>query len=279
MNPGELFGIGSQFAGSLISGNRSSRIAADNRQAAERHAQSQEALQREFAQHGVRWKVEDAKAAGLHPLFALGGATTSYSPTSYVGDGGRDSGGLGEAISGMGQNVSRAVQAQETAPQREQRVMGLQLQASQIRENDARALYYQNEAARSSQSGGGTTAFPVADLYAGLRGNQIVSKPDEVKTTRSDDPSMTAGTHAAMQEYVMTPSGLKMRLPQSDEGPGEAMENVPWYLWPAMIQHNRSYYGGDWGTRFLKEFVLGKPPVYRQHPSPNRQRVTGRIIR
>ncbi len=29
-----------------------------------------------FAQNSVRWRVEDAKAAGIHPLFALGGAGT-----------------------------------------------------------------------------------------------------------------------------------------------------------------------------------------------------------
>ena len=29
-------------------------------------------MQKEFAQKGIRWKVEDAKQAGIHPLYALG---------------------------------------------------------------------------------------------------------------------------------------------------------------------------------------------------------------
>lgn len=37
----------------------------------------------EFAQHGVQWKAEDARAAGLSPLAAMGGSG-AYSPTSYV---------------------------------------------------------------------------------------------------------------------------------------------------------------------------------------------------
>lgn len=38
-------------------------------------------LQREFAQHGIRWRVEDARAAGLHPLAALGMQPASASPS------------------------------------------------------------------------------------------------------------------------------------------------------------------------------------------------------
>lgn len=37
-------------------------------------------LAREMAQYGIRWKVADAKAAGIHPLFALG-SSGSISPT------------------------------------------------------------------------------------------------------------------------------------------------------------------------------------------------------
>ena len=36
-----------------------------------------EALQREFAQNGIRWRAADARAAGLHPLAALGSSGAS----------------------------------------------------------------------------------------------------------------------------------------------------------------------------------------------------------
>lgn len=71
-----------------------------------------EALQREFAQYGIRWKVEDAKAAGLHPLAALGANTMSFTP-SQVGDT-----ALPTSISNMGQNISRAINATRTSDER-----------------------------------------------------------------------------------------------------------------------------------------------------------------
>lgn len=47
------------------------------------------ANQREFAKHGIRWRVEDAIAAGIHPLAALGVNTASGSPVSIGGFAGR----------------------------------------------------------------------------------------------------------------------------------------------------------------------------------------------
>lgn len=68
-------------------------------------------MQREFAQKGIRWKVEDARAAGLHPLAALGAQTSSFQPT-FVG------GGLGEGLAAAGQDISRAMDATRTADER-----------------------------------------------------------------------------------------------------------------------------------------------------------------
>jgi hypothetical protein len=39
-------------------------------------------MQREFAQKGIRWKVSDAKKAGIHPLYALGAST--HMPTASI---------------------------------------------------------------------------------------------------------------------------------------------------------------------------------------------------
>jgi len=46
------------------------------------NANKQIALQKQFAQNGIQWKVADAKAAGIHPLAALGAQTHSYSPVA-----------------------------------------------------------------------------------------------------------------------------------------------------------------------------------------------------
>lgn len=68
-------------------------------------------MQREFAQKGIQWKVADAKAAGLHPLAALGAQGTSFAPMA-VGD------TLGPAVAAAGQDISRAMAANATAAER-----------------------------------------------------------------------------------------------------------------------------------------------------------------
>lgn len=88
------------------------------------------ALQKEFAQHGVRWKVEDAKAAGLHPLYAMGGQTHSFAPVS-VGTVSPSS-DFGRSLADAGQDIGRAVNATRTSGEREvafnDAVQGLQLE-------------------------------------------------------------------------------------------------------------------------------------------------------
>lgn len=69
-----------------------------------KQADEQAQLQREFAQNGIRWKVEDAKQAGIHPLYALGAQTTAYSPISV---------GSPDFATG-GQNLGSAIQAMTT---------------------------------------------------------------------------------------------------------------------------------------------------------------------
>lgn len=76
-----------QLIGAAISAAAAAKAASDARRqrlAAQESATQQSdqnvQLQREFAQHGIQWRVADAKAAGLHPVFALSGGGASYTP-------------------------------------------------------------------------------------------------------------------------------------------------------------------------------------------------------
>jgi hypothetical protein len=40
------------------------------------------AAQKEFAQSGIQWRAADAKAAGIHPIFAMGANVPTYTPSS-----------------------------------------------------------------------------------------------------------------------------------------------------------------------------------------------------
>lgn len=86
---GEALGAIGGLIGSIFGSSKADKAAEENIK-----------LQREFAQQGIRWKVEDAKAAGIHPLFALGAQTTAFQPVSV---GGADWGTTGQNIgSAMG---------------------------------------------------------------------------------------------------------------------------------------------------------------------------------
>lgn len=67
--------------------------------------------QREFAKEGVRWRVEDARKAGIHPAVALGASVPSYSPVGLGGS-------IAEGLSGSSQDISRAIEATRTLPER-----------------------------------------------------------------------------------------------------------------------------------------------------------------
>lgn len=108
-----LFGsIGSAIGGiasgigSIIGANQSGANAAAINEANYEH-------QKEFAKNGIRWKVADAKAAGLHPLAALGAQTSSYTPSAVVGDSPDFS-----FLRDLGQDVGRAIDAKSTAAER-----------------------------------------------------------------------------------------------------------------------------------------------------------------
>lgn len=108
---GPLIGAGASIAGGLI--NRSSAQATN--QMSIHQAELNRAAQEEFAKKGIRWRVADARAAGIHPLYALGAQTTSFSPVS-VGLTADTS--FGSGVASAGQDISRAINATRTAPER-----------------------------------------------------------------------------------------------------------------------------------------------------------------
>lgn len=103
---------------------------------AEKAAEKQAQLQREFAKNGIRWKVEDAKAAGIHPLYALGASGASYAPVSVGGpDWGSMGANIGRAMDVGRSNSERSSAFETTVQNLTLQKMGLEndLLASQIR--------------------------------------------------------------------------------------------------------------------------------------------------
>lgn len=101
------------------------------------------AYQREFAQHGIRWRAEDAKAAGLHPLYAMGGSGAAFTPSSQA---------IFSASEGasMGQNIGRAIgAANDEARSREAQ---LALIEAQRKKTDMETLVLASDIKRQEQA-------------------------------------------------------------------------------------------------------------------------------
>lgn len=115
----------------------------------QQRAQDQEyARQKEFAQMGIRWKVEDAKAAGLHPLYALGAMPSNYSPAMIQSP---PSSGIAESMHEAGQAISRSMMATQTNQEKQMQQMALEAHIANMAESDMRRQVLESERDRNYQ--------------------------------------------------------------------------------------------------------------------------------
>ena len=121
-----------QILGSVASAGLGFLGAKRSEKHAQRMFQQNAALQREFAQSGIQWRVADAKKAGIHPLVAMGAQTHSAAPVALGAD--------HSGITNAGQDISRAIQTATNTPSKKR-----QLYASKIMELDLRNRELQND--------------------------------------------------------------------------------------------------------------------------------------
>lgn len=123
-----LIAGGAALLGGWMS-SKSSKKQADNANRLQLdNALRQEKLQKEFAQSGIQWRVEDAKKAGVHPLYALGAQTMSYSPTlvnPQVGD----TSGIAAGFAQAGQEFGGAIQRSQDPARK---IAAMQVTAQQL---------------------------------------------------------------------------------------------------------------------------------------------------
>lgn len=129
-----LIGAVTSVAG-INAGKRADKTA---RTQAERDRQ----LQLEMAKNQIQWRVADAKAAGLHPLYALGATPMSYSPVSVSG------GNEAAAWANNGQDLSRALTAM-MGP-RERRAELLRAEAERAIQREREGVRFQLEVERGN---------------------------------------------------------------------------------------------------------------------------------
>lgn len=207
-------------AGSLLGGLIGKGSSDDAREAAEAHSARQEALQREFAQNSIRWRVEDAKRAGIHPLAALGGAGASYSPSTFM-SGGDNS--MATAVARSSQDIGRAVDATRTRGERvdayTSSLRQLQLDSGRV-DLEIKKADLASRLSRLSQSS--SPGLPGSDMFVPGQGDSGLVRMIRQDVTRSGrlgtEPRGIPGVG-----YVVMPDGT--RMPVKSKGATEQLED------------------------------------------------------
>lgn len=204
---GSILGAGISAVSSLFGGKSASDAQA------KANAQNIK-MQKAFAQKGIQWKVNDAKKAGIHPLYALGANTVSFSPSS-VG-----STALGEGIANAGQNIGRAVASGLTNDEKMSGIMAkLSIQRAEL-ENQKLA----SEIALIRQPGTPPSPIvegPVIDGQGNAIGNVDVGPVETV--SRGDTRLHSEAGHRPDVSFLKTGDGGYAPVPSKEAA--EALES------------------------------------------------------
>lgn len=247
--------------------------AEDARHAAQRMWEQQYGAQKEFAQKAIQWKVQDAKKAGLHPLYALGGATPSFTPIAVMPD---ESGPARASEFGrsVGAAVGRSMSAQESEHERQMKQLQLAQAQASVAKDHAMEAYYQALAHKAQQDAMSSAPMPVVssrlpssdvvkhnpavvtnpvrDPGAGLVASPLAVdaievKPDQQTSSHSMYPSRSASTNPFLQEWRMDDRGRTVLLPRQELG--EILESAPvwvrWPIWWKAIESNLEHWSRD----------------------------------
>lgn len=192
--------------------------------------------QKEFAQKGIQWKVKDAKAAGIHPLAALGAQTYNASPAQIGGTPLVNEGG---SMASMGQDIGRAIMSQQTSHQR--KMMDLQLKNAQM-DTEMKSIDLSNARKRVGQGG---------QLAPGLP-DQVITKPAEITSHVRGRKNIEAGS-VTSTGYARTAGGGLTPVPSKD-----VKERIEDQMIPEMVWSAQNYLGpavGKTDTKPPKKYL------------------------
>lgn len=216
-------------------------------------------LQKQFAQQGIQWRVRDAQAAGIHPLYALGAQTPSFSP-SVVPTESKFSG-----LVNAGQNIARAAMAtqskEEKAAVQLQQVQQSRLIEGQIQNQQIRNNILQEEFNRMKAPG--TPPGIPSGSPGEFATNDVKNVPAEVTSSLMGGYTQ-AGHNPLFQIFKAGPDSYKLALSSKAK---EAMEDSPQEMFTQaeMLVRNGSIVpypapaGKEWRLDRYMNIYLGEP--------------------
>lgn len=177
-------------------------------------AKKERSTQREFAQNQIQWRVADAKAAGVHPLYALGATVTPYQSSNFS---------PGSYLSEMGQDISRARMAQMDARERRAELDAAtrREQAQEVRAQEAHNMEMQRGALENKYLASQIARLnsaqvpPARPSTGGVGGQRVVPQPSRPFMSAPNDARRQAGTITDYQ-YVHTGGGRVGVVPSED---------------------------------------------------------------
>lgn len=207
-------------------------------------ASTNAALQREFAQNGIRWRVEDAKAAGLHPMYALTGGGAAFSPNAIAIGGESAPQNTGQSFGGaMGAALAQFFKSQE---QKDNVIaQAVQAVAAVAQSNSISAVPAPSDYRWDMDMSGGPMHADV-NLQNAFDVQQYV--PVSTLSRSNESPSLTPGVGPGGAVHNIAP-GFNMILPSSAQGgTAEALESLSESreLTYAFIHRNVEQFGEAW---------------------------------
>lgn len=196
------------LAGTAIGGIMSSNSASADRDAQFVTNQANYEHQKEFAQHGITWKTQDAQRAGIHPLFALGAQTNPFSGSSFTPVGDRTGDLVSRGLSAAGQDLGRAYAATQTKQERNNGITSaLALERQQLENDLLRSQIARNLAGSQigpgfPRAGGGMTG----DVNSPALGPAKM-EPTEVGTAAPGSPGLASGPYNPQVRFGVSPDG------------------------------------------------------------------------
>lgn len=233
----------------------------------EKQADRGYAEQREALQHGISWRVADAKAAGIHPLYALGSPPMSVAPIVT-----QDA--IGPAIQQMGQSMTDISRSTLNEQQKATQFAELQVLGSQRNKNDAEAelarvqshVLLQKQGSNINAPGLGVQPEHGQNPTGGGVG-MIDLKPAEQISTKTGMPMSSAGVNPAYQLRYLE-NGLPMYLPIAEgDSPEETISEMHPLTWAGLIAKNSRIFGPGWAKDLIQSRYLGLRPTGKYDPN------------
>lgn len=209
------FGAAIGGLGNLVGGLLGSESSRKANETAQENAVHQANLQREFAQNSIRWRVEDAVRAGIHPLAALGNPGINYSPMSV---GAVADTSLSSMASNMGQDISRAINATRTQTERDK------VFAEGMRELDAERKVLENDLLRSQIARFNQTSQPA------MPGSPSPGQmPGQGSNVRKIHELTQYGTESSIPDVGLTDTTAGRRAVIPGKQIKDQIEDMSWY--------------------------------------------------